>query len=198
MHILFESTLDVTPQEFDEIENDFKSSATKRSNLLPTDFNSSSNGIKKIETFKNISFQLIIEIENDEKERMTVIYKSSGPLPLTGYNSSWGNNSFILALKEDSKSIGFTGNLIEASNLTYNYLSPSLLDFKKSKVKISYNFSYPKRYQVGNRIEDLYIVDNNINSIHITDISLTINTMSVKLNHLKKIDPFHYEGTLVF
>lgn len=194
LEITFLASLQLSKKEFAEIEKIIKQVRINGGNTLPIITDKTNESFEKINAFKNIAFELTIRFEKDDKNWTTSIYRA--PLALLGYTTSSHNNSFLLVINEEKSRIDFDGFSLSSDKIISNYKSPSLLDFKNSKVSISYKFFYPINLQVGNIPSSNYWGAKQ-DYILLTMQSLTLKhkNYSIEVENLKRVASHEFTGT---
>ncbi|MCX6320481.1 MAG: hypothetical protein NTX93_01575 [Bacteroidia bacterium] len=192
--ITFSSSIELSKKEIVQIGNRIKSTSSIRDNLLPFDSDQTIDGFEKINSFKNIMFQLNISFHNDGKI-MTIIFNRV-PLNIFGYNTINSTDSFMLSFQDDKSVLMLDGFLLETDNITTNYKSPSLLDFENSKVLISYEFFFPELMHYGSLPPFYRYKSKNPNYLLLNFIflSLTQKNYTINITNLKRIEPHKFEG----
>ena len=191
--ISFSSTLNLSNKEFEDIETIVKSVNSKYGNLFPFESNISNEGFDKINSFKNLHFRLMITFQKDNKN-MKIVFNRA-PVNLMGYNSRGTLNIFTLYINDIKKVMKFDGSLIESESITTNYISPSILDFANSKVKIYYDFSFPTTMVFGSLPTKTYISNNReYLTLNIESLSLSNKKLLINITNLKRVDSHNFEG----
>ena len=194
--IQFTSTLNLSKKEIEDIKAVVKSINSKNGNLFPFESNQTNEGFEKINCFKNLHLRLIITFQKDEKN-MKIVF-NRGPLNLMGYNTNGTLNSFTLYIDDIKNVMRFDGLLIESESITTNYISPSILDFENSKVKIYYDFSFPTTMVFGSLPTNTYISNNReYLLLNIESLSLSNKKLSINIANLKQVDSHNFEGNWV-
>jgi hypothetical protein len=190
LDILFFSTLNVSDTLKNQI-GEIVALNPVRTNLLPFDINKTNPGFERINTFKNVQFQLTFLFQKGGKTLR--IRLNRGPLPFYGYNAFNSENSFSLWYDDNSHSVNFEGRLLKTEDIITNYNSPSLLDFENSEVSIEYTFFFPSNIRAGNLAGYVYLADkSNYFPLQFTWISLKHRNYTIVIKNLRQTDVNKY------
>ncbi len=157
LHISFKSNLVLTDSEFKRIRDN----TTNPGNLLPS--NKDNVHIHKVNKIRNLGISFLIEFINNNKVMSIKLNKT--PIPFTYFNSQSLEDSFLLTINDQETKITFIANKIETDDISTNYSPPTLLDFKKAKVTIKYNFWYPFNAKINGTQNKLMYMENHENDI---------------------------------
>lgn len=194
----FTSKILLTNKEFLELRNAFKSEFPDRGNFLPADFTITNPTIDKINALKDVIFNITIEFQSGEKK--LVITMENFPKYI-GYQTSsiWG--AFNLSFLDKEKELQFQAFRLKSSLIKCNYLSPSIIDFKNSNVKIKYSFLLATSMLMGDKIVKEYMGLPNgqvFLELKFDDIQLVTRDYQIKLSNLTKVGDHsfqtHYKG----
>ncbi len=154
---LIEAALVMPSAEVAEIEASLNMQTAPKSNLLPVDFLLDNEGVRRINSLKDIYLTLWLEFHNGDK-KMTMLLRNTPKY--VGYNAESHTNCFTLFFDKEKREIGLHGLFLDITDIQCNYPTPSILDFNTSKVIVKYDFSYPQVLTFGQKQVKSYVSSN--------------------------------------
>lgn len=184
--VTFNSELDISDDEYDELLFDIRSSGVVTGNLLPTNFITSTPIVNKINQFKDVLCSITIVFTNENKKTIRIHHRTVPKF--LGFNKTENLNHFILSYNEDKgKKFFFTGFHLR-TDVEFNYDQSSFLDFANSSVEISIDFSTPMELRFGSQVEKKYKLDQKFVKIDLIDLTVNFEGYpSINLTQLKEV-----------
>lgn len=174
-----------TKEEFSIISKIAKSNG----NLLP--INNSDTAVEKIEMLKNA--QIIIEIVFKQKEREMTLRYYQTPILFMGFNTDQRNGVFTLAAAQGKVDLNVTN--LRTADISTNYSSPSMMDFKNCTINVNISFGHPELYKVGEKFIPLYLIPSQSKiSLSIDVISLRSKRQEIEIRSLSELGNNKFVG----
>lgn len=193
--VTFNSELDVSDSEYDDLLFDIRSSGVVTGNLLPTNFITSKPIVNKLNQFKDILCSITIIFTNKSNKTIRIHHRTVPQF--LGFNKTGNLNHFIMSYDEEKgKKIFFTGFHL-LTDVEFNYDQSSFLDFANSSVEISFDFSTPIALRFGNQVEKKYKLDQKFVRLNLIDLSVNFEGYpSINLTEFKEVGNNRYSTSI--
>lgn len=189
--VFFEANFDLTKKEVDDINNIIREHDPSRGNLLPFDYNKPNSAFDKMNALRDLGIQINITLEKEGKTLSFVLKQM--PMLFAGYHHGTTFNTFLVAAQDDNITLSCLD--ISTSEISSSDKSPSILNFKNSKVKVTYEFFYPKNMRIGNGLSKMYMAENrDYITFNFRNITLRDKNYSINIRNLVRKDSHTYEG----
>lgn len=111
------------------------------------------------------------------------------------FNAKYDNYTLALMNENGREKLALHAFLLITKDIVFSYTPASVLDFKHSKVIITYSFSYPQLINTGNMVHSIYVSGKrDYMKLEISSLKVNSRDFNAEMADLRKVDDYTFEA----